>query len=152
MSEPRVVDPVPITLGDRVRHLLFTRAAVRQSEIELSRAWGQERTFFSAILRLAQHLAQGDVAALSITDIGILAWQGLLHEDPSLSYAEVEATLPYMTPGDLVPYAIAIMQAWQAASPPPPPAASQGEVVPDTNPLDASIGVPSGPMTALSSA
>jgi len=149
MDSPRIIAPVPITL-DRERHLLFDRRAVRQSELALSRHWGKERTFFSAMVRLAQTLADGDVAALSVTDISVLVWQGLLAEDPSLTYADVEEALPYMTPGDLVPFAIALMQAWQAASPPAPspPAAPGGDAEPD--PLAASTGTPVGPMTAPS--
>jgi len=149
MDIPRIIEPVPVTL-DRERHLLFDRRAVRQSELALSRHWGKERTFFSAMVRLAQNLADGDVAALSVTDISVLVWQGLLAEDPSLTYAEVEEALPYMTPGDLVPFAIALMQAWQAASPPAPsdPTPQGGGTDPD--PLAASTGTPVGPMTAPS--
>jgi hypothetical protein len=149
MDSPRIIEPVPVLL-DRERHLLFDRRAVRQSEIALSQHWGKERTFFSAMVHLVQTLADGDVAALSITDISVLLWQGLLAEDPTVTYAEVEAALPYMTPGDLVPIAIALMQAWQAASPPAPsdPTPHGGGTDPD--PLAASTGTPVGPMTAPS--
>lgn len=148
---PRIVEPVPIML-DKPRMLLFDRAAVKQIEVELTRVWGREYTFYQALRLAAEMLQDNDLAKLSFINIATLLWQGALHEDPSLTLETVEEALPYTDPSLLIPYIGPILQAWQAASPTPAPAQETNGEVADSNPLDASTGRASGALSVSVSA
>lgn len=141
--------PLIDVMLDKPRHLLFTRRAVKQIEIALSRAWGKEQTFYSAMRDLATMLTIGDPAYLSFTTLSIVLWQGLLDEDPTLTLTEVEDAIPYMDLGALVQLAGKVLEAWQAVSPPPPPVSEEAPATAD--PLDASPGASSGPLNVYSS-
>lgn len=146
---PPLVPLIDITL-DRPRHLLFDRAAVKRSEVELSRAWNKEYSFFSALHGLAMLLATSDPAKLSFTTLSILVWQGCLHEDPQLTLAAVEDAMPYLDVRAMVGYAGKILEAWQAVSPPPVTPDAE-EAAQQQDPLDGSTGAASGPLSAYAS-
>lgn len=140
---PRIVQPTPVTL-DRERTILFTRAAVKNIEIELTKIHGHGFTFYQAIRDLGQMLTDDDLGKLSLVNVGVLLWQGCLHEDPALTLEQVEESLPYGSAVALMPYVLRIFEAWQAASPQAPPTTENEEAVQETDPLDASTGAPSG--------
>lgn len=144
---PPLVPLIPVEL-DRPRHLLFSRRAVKQIEIALSRAWGKEQTFYSAMRDLATMLTIGDPAYLSFTTLSIVLWQGLVDEDPTLTLAQTEDAIPYMDLSALVQLAGKVLEAWQAVSPPQPPVAD--EVPADADPLAVSTGGAFGPSSAPS--
>src|SRR5262245_47713843 len=133
---PTVVPLIDVTL-DKPRHLLFDRRAIKAIELELSRIWGHEYTFFQAVRRLSEMLLDNDLSKLSYINIATMLHQGCLHEDPTLTLAQVEEALPYADPVGLIPYASLILQAWQAASPPPPPHANDREAA-ESDPLGGS--------------
>jgi hypothetical protein len=143
MAEPRIVPLIDITL-DKPRHLLFDRHAVKRIELMLSQIWDREYTFYQALRLCAEMLQDNDLSKLSFINVSILLWAGCLHEDPTLTLAQVEEALPYTDPSLLIPYIGPILQAWQAASPTPPPVQEQNGEVVDDNPLDASPGSSSG--------
>jgi hypothetical protein len=147
---PDLIPMTPIDL-DRPRQLYFDHRAVRQSEIELTRRWGQPRTFYSAMLGLVSAVATGMVGDLSLTDLTVLLWQGLMRDDPALTFETVEAALPYYTPVALGPYVVTLLEAWTAVSPPAQPQMpTEGEAAaPD--PLDGSTGNASGPLLVATS-
>lgn len=151
MADVRIVPLTPITL-DRPRNLLFDRLAVKLIEIELTRIWGREYTFYQALRLSAEMLQDNDLSKLSFINTAVLLWAGCLHEDPMLTLATVEDALPYADPSLLIPYIGPILQAWQAASPTPPPVEVNGEVHEDTNPLDGSPGSSSGALSVSASA
>jgi hypothetical protein len=146
MAAPRIIDLIPITL-DKPRHLLFDRMAVKLIEVELTRIWGKEYTFYQALRLCAEMLNDNDLSKLSYINVSVMLWAGCLHEDPTLTQQVVEEALPYADPSQLIPYIGPILQAWQAVSPPAPVQAMNGEVV-DDNPLDASPGRLSGALSA----
>jgi hypothetical protein len=141
---PRIIDLVPVVL-DRPRNLLFDRTAVKLIEVELTRIWGREYTFYQVLRLAAEMLQDNDLSKLSFLNISVLLWAGCVHEDPTLTRATVEEALPYTDPSALIPYVGLILQAWQAASPPAP--ASEDSEAPDTNPLAGSPGTPSGALS-----
>jgi hypothetical protein len=141
---PRIIDLIPVML-DKERHLLFDRTAVKVIEVELTRIWGREYTFYQVLRLAAEMLQDNDFAKLSFLNISVLLWAGCLHEDPQLTRATVEEALPYTDPSALIPYLGFILQAWHAASPPAPE--PQDREVPDSNPLAESPGTPSGALS-----
>ncbi len=149
MADPRVIPLVDITL-DRPRHLLFNRLAVKLIEVELTRIWGREYTFYQALRLSAEMLQDNDLSKLSFINTAVLLWAGCLHEDPTLTLAQVEDALPYADPSLLIPYIGPILQAWQAASPTPPAQEMNGEVA-DRDPLGASPGSSSGALSVSAS-
>jgi hypothetical protein len=140
---PTVVPLIDVEL-DRPRHLLFDRRAVKGIELELTRIWGKDYTFFEGVRRLSEMLLDNDLSKLSYVNISVFLYYGCLHEDSSLTLPQVEEALPYADPVGLIPYASLILQAWQAASPPPPPHANDREVA-ESDPLGGSTGSGNGP-------
>lgn len=147
---PSIIVPTPVDL-DKPRTVLFTREAVFFLELDLTRLWGREYTFFEAVRRLSEMLLDNDFAKLSYVNIAYLLWRGCQHEDATLTLAQVEAALPYADPSGLIPYAGIVLQAWQAASPVPVPIPDGSEVA-DTDPLAVSPGRPSGALSGSASA
>lgn len=150
MADPRIVPLTPIVL-DKPRTLLFDRLAVKFIELELTRIWGREYTFYQALRLCAEMLQDNDLAKLSLINISVMLWAGCLHEDPTLTHQTVDEALPYADPSLLIPYVGPILQAWQAASPTPPPAQEMNGEVADSNPLGASPGSSSGVLSVSAS-
>jgi hypothetical protein len=150
MADPRLITPVPIVL-DKPRTLLYDRFAVKCIELELTRQWGHEYTFYQALRLCAEMLNDNDLSKLSYINISTMLWAGCLHDDPGLNLATVEDALPYADPSLLIPYIGPILQAWQAASPTPSPVEMNGEVS-DTDPLGASTGSSFGALSGSVSA
>lgn len=146
MADPRIVPLTPIVL-DKPRTLLFDRLAVKFIELELTRIWGREYTFYQALRLCAEMLQDNDLSKLSYINVSVMLWAGCLHEDQFLTQQIVEDALPYADPSLLIPYIGPILQAWQAASPTPPPVQEQNGEVHDSDPLDASTGMPSGALS-----
>jgi hypothetical protein len=143
---PSIVALVPVEL-DKPRQLLFTRAAVKNIELALTRIWGRDYTFFEGVRRLSEMLLDIDLSKLSFINIAVMLHQGCLHEDPALTLAEVEEALPYADPTGLIPYAGLILQAWRNASPQVVVDAVTAEAeAADTDPLAVSTGASSGPL------
>jgi len=143
---PSLVALVPVEL-DKLRQLLFTRAAVKAIELTLTRIWGRDYTFFEAVRRLSEMLLDNDLSKLSFVNISVLVWHGCLHEDPTLTLAQVEEALPYADPTGLIPYAGLILQAWSNASPQVAVDAVGVEAeATDSDPLGGSTGASSGPL------
>jgi hypothetical protein len=143
MAETRIVPVTPIVL-DKPRTLLFDRLAVKLIELELTRIWGREYTFYQALRLCAEMLQDNDLSKLSYINVSVMLWAGCLHEDATLTQQTVEEALPYADPSLLIPYIGPILQAWQAASPTPPPVQEMNGEVQDRDPLDGSPGRPSG--------
>jgi hypothetical protein len=132
--------------------LRFDRAAVKTVELELTRIWGRDYTFFEAVRRLSEMLLDNDMSKLSFVNIAVLLWRGCAHEDATLTLEQVEEAMPYLDPTGLVTYAGIILQAWQAGTPQAPQEAQEaGEEAPDANPLGASTGALSGPLSVPAS-
>lgn len=140
----------PVQL-DRERQLLFDRRAIRAIELDLTRLWGQPYTFYQAMRGLSEMLLESDLAKLSYINIATLLWRGCLHEDATLTLAQVEDALPYADMLKMMLLAGTILEAWGKVSP-PLEAANERSEVQDTNPLAASTGVPSGPSSVPASA
>src|SRR5437762_13463497 len=100
-----VVPLIPIDL-DRPRHLRLDNRALFHAEVEMSRIWNRKQNILSILL---------DSTSLTMTDVSIILWQGLLHEDPSLTLGEVQDMLDL---GKAPQIAEAIYQAWNAAAAP----------------------------------
>jgi len=141
---PSIIPLVDVTL-DKPRHLLFTRAAVKNIELALTRIWGRDYTFFEAVRRLSEMLLDNDLSKLSYINIAVLLHQGCLHEDPALTLTQVEESLPYADPTGLIPYVGLILQAWSHASPQVVVEAVTAEAT-DSDPLAESTGASSGPL------
>ena len=97
MAEPRIIELVPIVL-DRPRHLLFNRFAVKLIEVELTRIWAREYTFYQALRLCAEMLQDNDLSKLSFINVSVMLWAGCLHEDRTLTLETVEEALPYTDP------------------------------------------------------
>lgn len=149
MADMSFVPSIPLDfMGHRT--LRFTRQAIFQAEITLSRLWGKEMTFFQAILSIARVFTDGDWGGLSLNNVVALLHCGLLHESPSLTLDEVQEALPIHDQQALLLLASKILEAWQAQSP-------QGQEMPEgegkePDPLDGLPGSSSGVSSAYASA
>ena len=136
-------EPISITL-DKPRTLFFPRKMVKRAERELTKAHERDYTFYEALRGLTQFLLEDDWTKLSFTSLALLLWLGCVHEDEQLTLETVEEALPYGNPRDLIPYVVALLQAWQAVTPSmqdiPEEAPTQAD------PLDGSPGRTSGPL------
>ena len=99
-----LVEPTPITL-DKPRTLLYTFNAYRVAEIELTKLWGTRTTIPGVLAAIYQNDTPGtshmqaaeqstEVPAatmsvlsnkISIAEVLIILWAGLLHEDKKLT-------------------------------------------------------------------
>lgn len=145
MASPFLIAPVEVVL-DRPRLLHFTRGAVRQVELDLTRLWGREYTFYEAIRRLSEMLLDNDLSKLSYLNIATLLWRGCQHDDPGVTLAQIEEGLPYADPAGLIPYVGLILQAWNNATP-TAPASGDAEAT-ARDPLGGSTGASSGALSA----
>jgi hypothetical protein len=145
MASPSLIAPVEVVL-DRPRVLRFTRGAVRQVELDLTRLWGRDYTFYEAIRRLSEMLLDNDLSKLSYLNIATLLWRGCQHEDPGVTLEQIEEGLPYADPSGLIPYVGLILQAWNNATPTAP--ASGVSEAAERDPLDGSTGAASGALSA----
>ncbi len=100
---PRPTPLVPIQL-DRERHLCLTNRAKFTIETEMIKLWGRKVSLFTM-------LTETDL--MTINDLAICVWQGLLHEDPTLTLPQVQDLMDFDHMGD---YMLAVLQAWNAAS------------------------------------
>jgi hypothetical protein len=110
---PSIVPLIPIDL-DRRRHLRLDNRALFQSEMELSRLWNRRINVLSVIM---------DGANLTLNDLAVLLWQGLIYEDPTLTLAQVQDLMDF---GKIPAIVDAIIQAWNAATEPAEPVATGG--------------------------
>lgn len=81
--------PTPIEL-DEPRSLLFDNSAVFNIERELARQWagtGQQATLLTVVGSM-------DSGKLSMIDLYVLLWGGLLHESPGLTLDDVSGMIP----------------------------------------------------------
>jgi hypothetical protein len=138
-----IVPQIDVQL-DRPRHLRFRKRDVRQAEVVFEQELGKPRTFLTALLQLMETMQAGEPAALSTTNITVLYWLGLRHEDPTLTLEDVEDLLPLTSPAELVGLVVKLFEAWQAQTPQP---VDTGEVAPAESPL-ASTGPAIGPLPA----
>lgn len=135
MSDDSLVPPVPIDL-DRRRHVKLGKRAIFRAEKALCQFW-EKRLNILTVLFSADGLTMNDVA--------ILLWQGLLHEDPSLTLEQVQS---FITLENLTRIVEAIYQAWNDAS---KPVDGVAEVHDDDRPLaTVSPGIGSGLTPVLS--
>lgn len=127
-----VIQAVPFLL-DKPRHLLYTWAAFMKAENELTKAKGRPTTALEVFKTLASVMEMSpegaeenerviDFSKISITDLLILLWAGLLHEDPKLSIERVGENLTF---GDFSRALSAVVEAIsnsipsEESSPPP---------------------------------
>lgn len=145
---PSVVPLIEIIL-DRTRHLRLDRRAIFTSELELTRFWGVQTTFYSVMLDLMNTISAGQLGGLSVNTLAILVWQGLLHESPELT---LEATQDLLPTQDIVAmFALAgrLLEAWNVATAPVPGAPQEANGTVD--PLPPLTGSPSGVLSAVNS-
>jgi hypothetical protein len=145
---PSLIPSIPLDFAGR-RSLRFDRKAVFQAELELSRLWGKDMTFFQAIVSIARFFTDNDWGGLSLNNLSALLLYGLKHESPALTLEEVQEALPIYDQQALILLASKILEAWQAQSP-------QGRETQDTeairtDPLDGSSGNSSGRLSAYAS-
>jgi hypothetical protein len=137
---PRITPLIPIDL-DKRRYLRLDNKAKFRAEWELCQLWGERLNLFSV---MSQDL-------MTLNDLSVLLWQGLLHEDPRLTLADVQAMMDLDSPDGLLTTIKAITEAWNASSPTPRPVAE--EVEREADPLTTpSPGPPSGASPASISA
>ena len=131
MDTPRLTPPIPVDL-DCERHLRLDARAIFQAERELCKLWGRQMNILTVI-------SGGN---LTLNDVSILLWQGLLHEDPSLTLAETQELMVF----DKLPAIVtAVFEAWNAAT---QPVTHTAQTNGDTSPFAPSPGDPSGPSPA----
>jgi hypothetical protein len=124
---------IPIML-DKPRHLRLDNRALFRCERELSTLWNCKTSLLTVFI---------DLANLSLNDLAIMLWVGLLHEDPTLT---LEQTQDLMELSKLPDILGAILKAWNAAT---LPAEIQTVGKGEDGPLALS-GHNSGPTAALS--
>jgi hypothetical protein len=139
-----LIDPIPIVL-DKPRHLYYDKRAVKQAERALEREWGPNCTFYSVLSDLTQLALTGNPGFLSFSKLAIVLWQGLVHDDPTLTLAQVEDALPVMDIVALAGYAGNVLAAWMQMS---PSVVAGTEAANDRDPLGASPGPISGALNA----
>lgn len=90
-----VVQTIPIML-DKERHLLYTWAAFSKAELELKKLKGVPTTALEVFKNLTslntvdEHgNTEVDFTKVSMTDLLVLVWAGLLHEDPKLTLEKI---------------------------------------------------------------
>jgi hypothetical protein len=148
---PRAVPLIPVDL-DRRRHFLIRKRDVRQAELVFAQEIGTPRTFLDALLQLLSALQQDpatqtmpNVTSLSVTNLCVLTWLALRHEDPTLTLEDVEEMLPVFDLPAMMTLATKLFEAWQAQTP-PPPATAEAPATP--GPLALSTGPATGPLPA----
>lgn len=85
-----VIQTTPFML-EKERHLLYNWNAFMKAELELSKLKGKPTTALE-VFRSMAIFAEGDTVdftKISLTDLLILVWAGLLHEDPKLTLEKV---------------------------------------------------------------
>jgi len=85
-----VVQTTPFML-EKERHLLYNWNAFMKAELELTKLKGKPTTALE-VFRSMAIFADGDTVdftKVSLTDLLILIWSGLLHEDPKLTLEKV---------------------------------------------------------------
>jgi hypothetical protein len=103
MALDELVPPVPIDL-DRRRHLRLGKRAVFRAEKALCEFWGKRQNILTMLF---------DPAGLTLNDIAILLWQGLLHEDPTLT---LEQAQDMVTMANVSTIVTALYQSWNDAT------------------------------------
>lgn len=127
---PRITPLIPLAL-DKPRHLRLTKVAIFEAERAMCRLWGKQ-------VNILMIFSEGGL--LTLNDLSILLHQGLLHEDPTLTLAEVQEMMDF----DRLPAIMtAVLDAWNAATQSADPHAPAGGTTPD-GPLSLSPGEPSG--------
>jgi len=135
LADDSIVPPVPIDL-DRRRHLKLGKRAVFRAEKALGEFWGKRLNILTVLF---------STEGLTLNDIAILLWQGLLHEDPTLTLERVQDMMTLQNVSVIVD---AIFQAWNDATRPVDGAAEVNGV---RDPLAIpSPGEPSGQTPVLS--
>lgn len=132
MADESIVPPVPLDL-DRRRHLRFGKRAVFRAEKALCDFWGKRTNILTVLF---------DAAGLTLNDIAILLWQGLLHEDPTLTLEQVQGMV---TVENVTTIVEALYRSWNDAS---QDAADATEALNGTDPLAMAMpspGASSGP-------
>lgn len=125
---PKLTPPIPLQL-DRLRQLRLDKRAIFQAEREMCRVWGKQ-------VNILMIFSEGQM--LTLNDLAVLLWQGLLDDDPGLSLADVQDLMDF----DRLPSIMtAVLDAWNAATRSADPDA--GGAAPD-GPLSASPGSTSG--------
>lgn len=133
---PSIVPLVSIDL-DRRRSIRLDMAAILRSERELCALWGKKQNILTILF---------DSDSLTINDIVVILWQGLLHEDPALTLEQVQ-NMVNMT--NLAQVTESIFDAWSRATAPVEGSAPQESA---NGPLAlGSTGVPSGVTPASTS-
>jgi len=79
---PGPIPKVAIMLGDKERHLLFDFNALRIAEKQMAIEWGKKASVTSVL---------GE--DITVTDLTILLWSALKHEDAGLTLDQVGAML-----------------------------------------------------------
>lgn len=110
----------PITIDDTTYQLRYDFYAFRQAEIELTKLWGK-RTTIPGLLGSIFETSEGTQVLsdkVSVSDLTILIWCGLLHEDATLSLDEVSQGLDLSDLATLFPIVInAIGESMTRATP-----------------------------------
>lgn len=115
-----VISTIPIML-DKERHLLYTWTSFMKAELELTKQKGVSTTaleVFRNMTSMTSADAEGnaviDFTKVSMTDLLILVWAGLLHEDPKLSLEKVGDNLLF---ADLSRVLMAVSEAISSSLP-----------------------------------
>lgn len=135
---PGLIESIPVTL-DKPRSLYYDKRAVKQAERALAREWGADCTFYSVLRDLTRLALEGDPAYLCFSKLSIVLWQGLCHEDATLTLEQVEDALPLLDVSALAGYAGLVLAAWMRMSPAVTADPTQ-EAAQETDPLAASPG------------
>jgi hypothetical protein len=131
---PSIVPEITLTL-DRRRTLRLDNRAILTAERELSRLWGTKVSLF-------QTLASAET--LGFNDLTVLLWQALLHEDKTLTLAQVQDLVDFR---QLTPLITAVLEAWNVATAPAEPRSQDAEAPETDDPLASpSLGERSGVM------
>lgn len=119
-----VIEPVPIVL-DKPRSLLLTLPALKAIEDQIAKQRGEKR------VNLFKLFQEGDLGA---TEMLVIVWGGLRHEDPGLT---LEKTLALCARYSMEAIADVVKTAMEqhvgtgkSAEPPPSETAAEGETPP----------------------
>jgi hypothetical protein len=110
-----VVQTIPFML-EKERHLLYNWNAFMKAELELTKIKGTPPTALEVFKNMAMFVDNEtvDFTQISLTDLLILVWSGLIHEDPKLTLDRVGDNLLF---ADLSRVIMAVSEAIAASIP-----------------------------------
>lgn len=85
------VQNTPIEINGETYQLRYDFTAFRKAEIELTKFWGQRTTIPGLLGSIFNNTEDTQILSdkISVSDVCVLLWCGLLHDDPTLTLETV---------------------------------------------------------------